>query len=168
VRNGLSAARLIRLRAPLSTGARLSKTGAEFSVDMLLKDGNPDRRRVLIVDDEPVLRSLLVEIVQDLGFLTLDAGGGPEALQVLQRLLPIDLLITDVMMPVMNGRQLAVAARRLQPGLEVLFITGYVDETIRDSGLLDAGMRLLKKPFTQAALAAKISAAMKEREALLF
>jgi CheY-like chemotaxis protein len=120
--------------------------------------------RILIVDDEPVLRGLVAEILRERGYQVLDAGGGEDALALLRTDPGIDLLVTDVGMPVMNGRQLAEAARGFRPELKILFITGYVDNAVVAGGLPEPGLQILTKPFTRTALEQKIRAVLGERE----
>ncbi|MDZ7863158.1 response regulator [Acidovorax sp.] len=111
---------------------------------------------VLVVDDEASLRMLMVEVMQDLGYATLEAGNGAEAMHWLRSDRAIDLLITDVGLPGgMNGRQVADAARGERPGLKVLFVTGYA-QTAFDEGRLEAGMHVMTKPFDMDALARRV------------
>jgi len=112
---------------------------------------------VLVVDDEPMVRALVVEALRELGYGAIEAGDGAEGLAVLQSPVRIDLLVTDVGLPGgMNGRQMADAARLSRPGLKVLFITGYAETAVVSHGHLDAGMHLLTKPFSMDALAGRI------------
>jgi PAS domain S-box-containing protein len=111
---------------------------------------------VLIIEDEPVVRGLIAEVVADLGFTALEAGDGPAGLEVLQSPRRIDLLISDVGLPGLNGRQLADAARLLRPGLKVIFMTGYAEAAASAQGFLEPGMALITKPFAMGELAAKI------------
>ena len=113
--------------------------------------------QVLVVEDEPAVRMLIVEVLQDLGYRVLEAGDGREALKLIEREHAIDLLVTDVGLPGMNGRQLAELVRDRLPGLKVLFVTGYAEGAAVRSGFLDAGMDMIAKPFAIDALAAKIS-----------
>ena len=114
---------------------------------------------VMVVDDEPAIGMLVAEILQDLGYGSLEASDGLSGLKILQSPVRIDLLITDVGLPGgMNGRQLADAARQLRPGLKVLFITGYAETAVVRDGHLEAGMHLLTKPFAMDTLAARIKA----------
>ena len=115
---------------------------------------------ILIVDDEPVLRGLVAEIVRELGYQAAEAGSGEEALALMHAGPALNLLITDIGMPNMNGRQLADLARSFWPDLKILFITGYVDNSVVNGSLLESGMQMLTKPFTRAALAQKILATM--------
>ncbi|MDB6452871.1 ATP-binding protein [Falsirhodobacter sp. 20TX0035] len=108
----------------------------------------PAHRTVLVTDDEPIIRMLLVDVIEDLGLTALEAGDGPQALKILRSDTPIDLLITDVGLPNgMNGRQVADAARELRPGLKVMFVTGYAETTVLGQTRLDPGMEIMTKPF---------------------
>jgi len=112
---------------------------------------------VLIVDDEPVVRMLVTEVLGDLGYVAIEVADGAAGLRVLQSDARIDLLITDVGLPgVMNGRQVADAGQLLRPGLRVLFITGYADHAVIGDGRLAAGMHVLTKPFAIETLASRI------------
>lgn len=112
---------------------------------------------VLVVDDEPTVRMLVTEVLEDLGYAAIEASDGASGLQVLQSDVRIDLLVTDVGLPGgMNGRQVADAARVARPGLNVLFITGYAENAVLSHGHLDPGMHVLTKPFTMEALASRI------------
>jgi signal transduction histidine kinase/CheY-like chemotaxis protein len=112
---------------------------------------------VLVVDDEPLVRMLLVEQLEELGYLVVEADDGPSALKIIDTKQPIDLLITDVGLPRgMNGRQFADAARARRPGLEVLFITGYAENAVLNHGHLDAGMHIMTKPFEMEVFARRV------------
>ncbi|WP_262269251.1 PAS domain-containing protein [Microvirga yunnanensis] len=112
---------------------------------------------VLIVEDEPVIRDLIIEVLQDLGYRTLAAVDGPTGLSVLRSQQGrIDLLVTDLGLPGINGRDLADEARDARPGLKVLFITGYAENAALVSGFLKPGMEVVTKPFAVEALAARI------------
>jgi PAS domain S-box-containing protein len=110
---------------------------------------------VLVVDDEDAVRVLVAETLQELGYTVLQAADGPAGLGVLQSAAPVDLLVTDVGLPGLNGRQLADAARVLRPGLRVLFITGYAGGAVGHEAL-EPGMEILVKPFALHALVAKL------------
>jgi PAS domain S-box-containing protein len=112
---------------------------------------SPDGRgeTILVVDDEPSVRMLVVDLLEDLGYRVLDAEDGASGLKVLQSTARIDLLITDVGLPgMMNGRQMADAARVARPELKVLFITGYAETALLDNGQLGPDMAILTKPFS--------------------
>ncbi len=112
---------------------------------------------VLVVDDEPAIRMLVCEVLDELGYAAAEAGDAREGLAVLRSDRPIDLLITDVGLPNgMNGRQLADAARRERPELRVLFITGYAESAALPPGRLGEGMDVITKPFGLHVLASKI------------
>ena len=115
---------------------------------------------VLVVEDEAVVRALIVEALEGLGYSTLEASDGPAGLRVLQSGAAIHLVVTDVGLPGMNGRQMADAARQLRPALKVLFITGYAHNAAVGNHLLEAGMQMVAKPFALDTLAAKVRAMM--------
>jgi len=113
--------------------------------------------RVLIVDDEPTVRMLVVDALADRGYACIEAADGPTGLQLLEADNNIDLLITDVGLPGgMNGRQVAEAARALQPGIKVLFITGYAENAVLNHGHVERGMEVLTKPFAIDELAGRV------------
>jgi PAS domain S-box-containing protein len=112
---------------------------------------------VLVVDDEPTVRMLVTEVLEDLGYIAIEAADGPGGLQVLRSNARIDLLVTDVGLPGgLNGRQVADAGRAVRPDLKVLFITGYAENAVLSHGHLDPGMQVLTKPFAMEALASRI------------
>jgi signal transduction histidine kinase/CheY-like chemotaxis protein len=112
---------------------------------------------VLIVDDEPTVRMLVADVLEEFGYHPIEAPDGPTGLRILQSDARIDLLVTDVGLPGgMNGRQMADAARVARPDLKVLFITGYAENAVISHGHLEPGMHLLSKPFTMEMLALRI------------
>jgi CheY-like chemotaxis protein len=112
---------------------------------------------VLVVDDEPSVRALMIETLADEGYTVLEAATGPGALTILQSRQHIDLLVSDVGLPGgMNGRQLADAARSLRPGLKVLFVTGYAENAALGNGRLEPGMHVLTKPFSIPVLSERV------------
>jgi PAS domain S-box-containing protein len=112
---------------------------------------------VLVVEDDESVRDLTVAILKNQGYRVLIARNGEEALRISQEHVgPIRLLLTDVVMPQMSGRDLAERLRALRPELRVLFMSGYTDETIARHGLLDAGVAFLSKPLTLDALVRKV------------
>jgi len=110
---------------------------------------------ILVVEDEPVVRSLVVEVLNELGYETLEAGEASEALCITESEQRIDLLISDVGLPGMNGRQLADIARQQRPGLKVLFATGYA-ESFAANDFLGPDMAVLTKPFAIDVFATKV------------
>ena len=134
------------------------------TVDEPAPSGAPRRRyTVLIVDDEATIRMLVSEGLSELGYDFIEAEDARAGLAVLGSGRVIDLLITDVGLPGgMNGRQLADAARARQPGLKVLFITGYAETSVLSGGDLEAGMRILTKPFELKQLAQRVETILSE------
>jgi signal transduction histidine kinase len=112
---------------------------------------------VLVVDDELAVRTIVVEVLEELGYRTLQAEDAAGGLALLQSSARIDLLISDVGLPNgMNGRQMADAARIVRPELKVLFITGYAENAVLGDGGLPSGMQVLTKPFTMGRLTSRI------------
>jgi PAS domain S-box-containing protein len=112
---------------------------------------------VLLVDDEPSVRMLITDVLEELGYAAIEAADSASGLKVLQSDVRIDLLITDVGLPGgLNGRQMADAARLRRPDLRVLFITGYAENAIAGNDVLEPGMHLLSKPFAIQTLAGRI------------
>ncbi len=135
--------------------------GAMPEEEMHAAIGAPPRaapgETVLVVDDEPTVRMLVTEVLEDLGYTAIEAADGGAGLKVLQSDVRIDLLVTDVGLPGgMNGRQMAEAGREKRPGLKVLFITGYAEATVLGSGQLAPGMQVITKPFVVEVLGARI------------
>lgn len=117
------------------------------------------RHVVLLVDDEPLIRMVAAEQLEDLGYAVIEAGDARSALKVLEAEDKIDLLLTDVGLPHgMNGRQLADTARERRPALPVLFITGYAENAVLNQGHLQPGMGILTKPFDMDVLARRVKA----------
>jgi PAS domain S-box-containing protein len=111
---------------------------------------------VLVVDDEPTVRMLVMDVLEQLGHVAIEAADSVAGLKVLQSDVPIDLLITDVGLPGgMNGRQMADAGRAKRSGLKVLFITGYAENAVLGNRL-EPGMHVLTKPFAMDGLALRI------------
>jgi len=112
---------------------------------------------VLVVDDEPTVRMLITDILEDLGYAAIEVGDSAAGLKVLQSDVRIDLLVTDVGLPGgMNGRQMADAARVSRPDLKVLFFTGYAEDAVVGNGHLAPGMAVLTKPFAIETMAMRI------------
>jgi PAS domain S-box-containing protein len=114
---------------------------------------------VLVVDDEPSVRMLINEVLNEVGYDVIEAADGAAGLKILQSDMRVDLLITDVGLPGgMNGRQMADTARVARPGLKILFITGYAENAAVGNGHLEPGMHVLTKPFAIDKLAARAKA----------
>ena len=118
---------------------------------------------VLVVEDDPNVRSYVTESLRELGYVVNEAARGSDALDLLRGGAAPDLLVTDVVMPGMTGRQVADAALAIHPGLPILFMTGYARNAIAHGGRLDAGVLVLVKPFTLTALAVKVREALTRR-----
>jgi two-component system cell cycle sensor histidine kinase/response regulator CckA len=104
---------------------------------------------VLVVEDQPEVRNLTSMVLRKLGFEVLEAGDGSEALAIAARHGgPIRLLLSDLIMPGMNGRELAAHLAPLQPEMKVLYMSGYTDRIMGDTGVIDASIAFLQKPFT--------------------
>ena len=116
---------------------------------------------VLVVEDEAMVRQFVCDVLQEHGYKSLSAVDGRDALEMARRHQGrIDLLITDVVMPQMNGQELANAISEFRPETKVLFVSGYSDNELDHNGLLDPQIELLQKPFTPQALARKIRRAI--------
>ena len=114
-------------------------------------------RTVLIVDDEPTVRMLVVDALSELGYACLEASDGAAGLRILQSGRQVDLLITDVGLPGgLNGRQVADGARAILPALKVMFITGYAENAVLNHGHIEYGMEVLTKPFAVSDLAGRV------------
>ncbi|MBI5441088.1 MAG: PAS domain-containing protein [Deltaproteobacteria bacterium] len=152
--------------------------GAAFKVYLPLTEGVPEGQRraaepalcgtqtILLVEDEPPVRRAIRAMLEEGGYTVLEAEN-PAAALALARGHPghIDLLLTDVVMPGMGGRDLGNEIRLLRPSLSVLFMSGYLDNAIVHHGVLDAGVVFLQKPFTRSGLLAKIREALVSGEA---
>jgi signal transduction histidine kinase/ActR/RegA family two-component response regulator len=135
--------------------ARMTASAARESEPTVV--GSSSGETILVVEDEAEVRAYLVETLRDLNYRVREAPDGAAALALLEsEPFRVDLLLTDIVMPGMNGRQLADALHRRQPELKVLFITGYSRNAVVHQGRLDAGVSLLQKPLTHAMLASKI------------
>jgi CheY-like chemotaxis protein len=137
--------------------------GADEDPAEISRPSDPTRaigaESVLLVEDDDALRAYGVELLNDLGYNVLAAANAATALEIIDRGHEIDLLFTDVVMPGgMNGRQLADEAKRRQPGLKVLFTTGYTRNAIVHQGRLDPGLQMIGKPFTYQELGTRIRA----------
>ncbi len=118
---------------------------------------DPQRPTLLLVEDEPALRLLVVTMLEEEGYLVLQAGNGLDAIALAERHRgEIDLLLTDVVMPRLSGPELAQELRALRPGLEVLFMSGYNDSRLVHRGVEQSNVNLLVKPFSPDELVAKV------------
>jgi len=150
---------LPRYTAGLEEGRAASAQPAAPAAPAPAPSSEPGPRRggtVLVVEDDPAVREYSVDALQELGYEVLAAADGNSALGLLVSGPRIDLLFTDVRLPGMDGPEIAEKARRLVPGLKILFATGYAESGIAREGRLDPGVHVLNKPFTFTELAAKV------------
>ena len=116
---------------------------------------------VLLAEDEDAVRALTRIVLQSNGYQVLEAANGDDALRVAaEHPGPIDLLISDVVMPGMGGRDLAERLLARRPGMKVLFLSGYTDDAVVRHGVLSESVNFLQKPFSTAALAQKVREAL--------
>ena len=148
----------VRIYSELGIGTTISIYLPRFYGDIQVNEDQIDNgpisasakgETVLVVDDEPTVRMMIVDALSELGHVVLEASDSAEGLAILRSGVCIDLLITDVGLPGgMNGRQMADAGRELRPGLPTIFITGYAENAVISHGYLPLGMRVLTKPFS--------------------
>jgi two-component system cell cycle sensor histidine kinase/response regulator CckA len=118
---------------------------------------------VLVVEDEDIVRELVYEVLEEQGYNVICARDGVEAMSMAAEFDgTIHLLVTDVIMPHMNGHELAGKLSSLRPDMKVLYVSGYSDNDIGDHGVLDPRFELLQKPFTPQTLARKIRDVIRE------
>jgi PAS domain S-box-containing protein len=142
----------VKIYLPRMSGQRDEEQEANIAVP--LRGGLHEV--VLVVEDDNDVRLFTTESLRELGFTVLEARDGPSALKQLERHPEVQLLFTDVGLPGINGAQLVAAAREQRPDIKVLFTTGYARNAIVHQGRLDAGVKLITKPFTRSQLAARI------------
>ncbi len=120
---------------------------------------------ILVVEDDANLRIYATDCLRELGYRVFEAANGADAIIQLQQIDAVDLLLTDVVMPGgMNGRQLAAEAQKIRSNLRVLFMTGYSRDAIAQHGRLDAGVRMIAKPFSFHELAARVRSRLDEED----
>ena len=123
------------------------------------RDG--DGQVVLLVEDDGSVRLLVREVLEELGYATLEAESADRALPIIRSDQRIDLMVSDVGLPGMNGRQLAEIVREQRPDLPILFVTGYAENAAIRAGFLGTGMNMISKPFAIETLSAKIAEMMR-------
>jgi signal transduction histidine kinase/CheY-like chemotaxis protein len=151
---------VVTVDLPRATAAPTSRLPVERRTMVLKGTG----AAILLVDDDDEVRAVTAEMLQDLGYKVRDVGSGEAALRILTDNSDIDILLTDLVMPGMNGSQLATAAKERWPDLSIVFISGYADQ-VGDTMGQDA--RLIRKPFDASDLYRTIEAAVGERPSVL-
>jgi PAS domain S-box-containing protein len=143
----------VRLYLPRLQGLELERpASAPIQQPALAATGET----VVVVEDDPAVRMLVLDLLRELGYQAFEAEDAKTALPLLESDLRVDLLVTDVGLPGMNGRQLAEIARQHRPGLKILFMTGYAQKAAERQGFLEDGMDMVAKPFAIELLANKI------------
>jgi signal transduction histidine kinase len=150
----------VRLYLPRHSGAPVLLDAPTSDEELPQGDGET----VLLVEDDSSVRLLISEVLHELGYQSLEAADGQAALPVLASNVRLDLMITDVGLPGMNGRQLAEIARAHRPELKILFVTGYAERAMERGEFLAPGMEMVTKPFAQEALARKIGEMIQARQ----
>jgi PAS domain S-box-containing protein len=112
--------------------------------------------RILLVEDDPTVRLLVVEVLKASGYTTIETSSPMEALRVVQDIPPVDLILSDMVMPGMDGAELVARLLRRWPGTRVLFMSGYTDRDMAETGIIEAGYDFIGKPFTPRALTTKL------------
>lgn len=154
----------VRIDSKVGSGTKVALYLPRYAGPVVFEEPGPARalpkghgETVLVVEDDAAVRLLIGEVLRDFGYATIEAHDGAAAVPVLGSNVRLDLMITDVGLPGLDGRQLAELARRHRPGLKVLFVTAYVDRSDGFSEFMDGRMGLIRKPFALDALALKIS-----------
>ncbi|MFY0479773.1 PAS domain-containing protein [Achromobacter marplatensis] len=150
----------VKLLLPRYDGAPDAAARHELAAQPVSGVGQPSV--VVLVEDDANVRDMVRECLVDLGMHVLTAADGEAGLELVLGTAGIDLLVTDVGLPALNGRQLADAARAAHPGLKVLMMTGYAESAAHDRGFLEHGMELIVKPFSLDALGERVQRMLAE------
>src|ERR1700757_4746552 len=141
----------------LPRGAATGEPAPAVAPPVDFRKVEPGTEPILLVEDEANLRSLARQYLEKQGYKVIEAADGAVAMQIaVAHEKPIHLLLTDVIMPGMNGRELAQRICEIRPNVKVLYMSGYTENVIGHDGMLDAGVRLLQKPFTLRDLKGKV------------
>jgi PAS domain S-box-containing protein len=143
----------IELMLPRYIGALPSDPAVQPAQDRTMA---PSGQLIVVVEDEETVRTLVATILKDHGYTVITAADGPSGLKLIEETEGVDLLLSDIGLPGMSGRQLVDAARARQPGLKVVFMTGYAESATGAGGFLDAGMELVTKPVSLDVLLDKV------------
>ena len=144
---------------------RVTEPEAPVEVAAPSKKAAGGKETILLVEDEATLRELVRRFLERQDYTVLEAEGGRAALDIVAQYTGrIHLLLTDIVMPDMNGRELARRLLRLRPGTPVIYMSGYTERTIQQNGELEPGLAFLQKPFTEEVMAEKVRAVLESRE----
>jgi CheY-like chemotaxis protein len=150
----------IRVHSELGKGTRVEIYLARVAALAALESvsaASLAHETVLLVEDEDLVRKVVARILERAGYRVLVAGSGDEAIGLCEHMpTPIDVLLTDVVMPGVGGRELAARMSERFPALKVLFMTGYTDDEFLRRGILDSGQTIMVKPFSPADLLRKL------------
>jgi CheY-like chemotaxis protein len=143
---------------------RITKRATEEQTEIAEDSGAGEQgETILVVEDDGDLRVYITEVLRELKYRVLSAANPQAALTMLKQNGRVDLLLTDIVMPGQNGRELATAAQALRPNLHVLFMTGYSRNAVVHHGRLEEGVELLQKPISQAELARRVREVLERR-----
>jgi CheY-like chemotaxis protein len=135
----------------------VSESEAESEVPANEHPKTATTETILVAEDEPGVRRLVKQTLEQLGYTVLEATDGYEALRVIeQHTSKIHLLLTDVVMPLMNGHELATRLHSIRPGTKILYMSGYADEVLAFHGIAQPEIAFIQKPFTPSELAGKV------------
>jgi len=148
----------VKLYLPRDLSGGVTEDSVKRSAETAVEAGHT----VLVVEDDEGVRQFAVSALRELGFAVVEADGGQAAMQQLAKHPRVSVLLTDVVMPNMDGRRLVEAALQTRPDLLVLYMTGYTRNAIVHNGMLDSGTRLLTKPFTVDELGRELRAMLRE------
>jgi CheY-like chemotaxis protein len=136
---------------------RIEAAVERFSTAPVAEGPRSGEGTILLVEDQDAVRGLIASVLRSSGYRVIEAGSGPEAMELPDsRVRAIDLLITDVVMPGMSGKELATRLAARREGLRVLFISGYAANEIVREGIVEPGVAFLQKPFTPAELTERV------------
>ncbi len=132
---------------------------------VLLAEPREGAQTILVVEDEAGIRMLMKKILDRQGYNVIEAAGGEDALQIVEsRNTPVHMLVTDLVMPQMGGRELAEKLVSFHPGMKVLYVSGFTDDEAIRSGSLGPGAEFLQKPFTLGSLVEKVREMLGEEQ----
>jgi CheY-like chemotaxis protein len=141
-----------RIYLPHQTAAQPSAAVSDASVI-----AHTGTETLLVVEDAPMILRVVRDFLQKLGYRVIGAGDGAEALEVAAKAqLPVDLLVTDVVMPKMGGKELAARLKETHPRVKVLYMSGYAENAIAHQGVLPQGVNFIEKPYSLSDLARRV------------